>query len=74
MKKNRENMVITTVHFPRTWIEALDALVEAGFYANRAEAIRAAVRDLLVSESKILEKKAAITGYDRMWRLDYGHE
>jgi len=34
----------TTVRLPESLIDAVDEKVEAGHYANRSEAIRAAVR------------------------------
>ena len=40
-------MKLTTLYLPETYFEALDNLVKSGMYPNRAEAIRAAVRDLL---------------------------
>ena len=41
---------IVTVLLPENFIEDLDTLVEAGFYKSRAEAIRFAVRDLLLEK------------------------
>lgn len=43
-------MKLITVHLPETYIRDLDELVDDNFYPNRAEAIRVAVRDLLVDE------------------------
>jgi len=43
-------MRMITLHLPKPYIEDLDKLVNENFYPNRAEAIRAAVRDLLVEE------------------------
>lgn len=39
-----------TVYLPDVYIEALDQLVRRRLYANRAEAIRMAIRDLIVNE------------------------
>jgi Arc/MetJ-type ribon-helix-helix transcriptional regulator len=44
------NMQLITLYLPKPHIKALDKLVERKYYPNRAEAIRAAVRDLLNSE------------------------
>ena len=44
-------MRMITLHLPEPYIQALDSLVDEGYYPNRAEAIRAAVRDLLAVEA-----------------------
>jgi len=44
-------MKLITLNLPERWIQELDELVRRKRYANRAEAIRAAVRDLLSNES-----------------------
>ena len=44
------NVRIVTVKLPVSIIEALDELVRTGKYANRSDAIRAAVRDLIEKE------------------------
>jgi len=41
---------IVTVHLPEPYVEALDELVRAKMYQNRAEAIRMAVRELIFRE------------------------
>lgn len=43
--------------YPTRLIEQLDAIVAAGKYPNRAEAIRFAVRDLVKSESEEKTRK-----------------
>lgn len=43
-------MKLITLHLPEPYLEALDRLVNEKLYPNRAEAIRAAVRDLIESE------------------------
>ena len=43
-------MKVITTHIPDKYVEAVDQLVREGLYPNRAEAIRAAVRDLLRRE------------------------
>ena len=48
-------MKLITIHLPEVYIKDLDELVEDNFYPNRAEAIRVAVRDMLVAE--LWEKK-----------------
>ena len=43
-------MKLITLHLPEPYINALDRLVNEKYYPNRAEAIRVAIRDLLVVE------------------------
>ena len=43
-------MKLITCKLPAAYIEALDELVRQGRYANRSEAIRMAIRDMLKSE------------------------
>jgi Arc/MetJ-type ribon-helix-helix transcriptional regulator len=43
-------MKVVTVHLPVAYVEAIDELVKKGYYPNRAEAIRMAVRDLIRRE------------------------
>jgi len=40
-------MKLITLYLPTKYIESLDQLVAEGFYPNRSEAIRLAVRDLI---------------------------
>jgi Arc/MetJ-type ribon-helix-helix transcriptional regulator len=47
-------MKIVTVHLPEAYVEAIDELVRRGVYANRAEAIRMALRDLIRREGRWL--------------------
>lgn len=49
-----------TLHLPEVYIKDLDELVEDDFYPNRAEAIRIAVRDMLISE--LWERKRLNSG------------
>ncbi len=43
-------MKIVTVKMPEDYINALDELVRRGLFTSRSEAIRIAVRDLLMRE------------------------
>ncbi|MBS7633460.1 ribbon-helix-helix protein, CopG family [Candidatus Bathyarchaeota archaeon] len=43
-------MKLITLYVPETYLKALDKLVVERFYPNRAEAIRVAIRDLIVEE------------------------
>lgn len=51
---------LITIHLPELYIKDLDELVGENYYPNRAEAIRLAVRDLLVAE--LWEKKRRSVG------------
>lgn len=53
-------MRLITLHLPESYIKDLDGLVDERFYPNRAEAIRIAVRDMLVNE--VWEKKRSSEG------------
>lgn len=53
-------MKLITIHLPESYIKDLDELVEENFYPNRAEAIRVAVRDMLVAE--LWERKRRYIG------------
>jgi Arc/MetJ-type ribon-helix-helix transcriptional regulator len=46
----RGDLKVLSVHLPDTYIEGLAELVNLKFYANRSEAIRVAIRDLLRRE------------------------
>ncbi len=43
-------MRLTTVHLPRQLLNDLDELVRQEKFANRSEAIRVAIRDLILKE------------------------
>jgi len=43
-------MRLITLYLPEPYIRGLDRLVEKKMYGSRAEAIRSAVRDLLIVE------------------------
>ena len=40
-------MKLISIYLPEPYIEALDKLVHERYYPNRAEAIRAAIRDFI---------------------------
>lgn len=44
-------MKLVNIRLPEPYIEALDRLVDARYYPNRSEAVRAAVRDLIKTET-----------------------
>jgi Ribbon-helix-helix protein, copG family. len=49
---NAKKMVALSVHLPEAYVDAIDVLVAEGFYMNRSEVIRSAVRDLIMREMK----------------------
>lgn len=48
-------MSLITVHIPEKFLKEIEKLVEEGYYPNRSEVIRIAIRDFLRQE--ILHKK-----------------
>jgi len=48
-------MRLVTVKMPEAYVEAIDELVKKGRFANRSEAIRVAIRELLRRELWIKE-------------------
>jgi len=53
-------MVVFTVHMPPEYLEALQQLVDAGFYYSISDAIRTAVRDLIVKECPLIWKRRPV--------------
>jgi len=45
-------MKLITLYLPETYIDSLDSLAARNVYANRAEAIRIAIRDLLIAHKE----------------------
>ncbi len=54
MQLQPSNMKLITLHIPQKFIEALDELVAKGWYPNRSEAIRVAIRDFLREMKKFM--------------------
>jgi len=48
--KAKEKMILISVHVPKQMLEELDELVKKGVFPSRSEAIRIAIRDLLLRE------------------------
>lgn len=48
--KSEEKMVLISVHVPKQMLEDLDELVRSGVFPSRSEAIRVAIRDLIIRE------------------------
>jgi len=55
--KAKEKMVLISVHIPKQMLEELDELVKRGTFPSRSEAIRVAIRDLLLRETARKEKR-----------------
>jgi len=45
-----KRMVLISVHIPVQMLQELDSLVKTGAYPSRSEAIRIAIRDLILRE------------------------
>ena len=54
--KASEKMVLISVHIPKQLLEELDELVKRGIYPSRSEAIRIAIRDLLLRHYEITRR------------------
>lgn len=47
MEKARERMVLISFHVPQTYVELIDEFVKLGYFPNRSEAIRTALKEFL---------------------------
>ncbi|MFP3239960.1 MAG: ribbon-helix-helix domain-containing protein [Caldivirga sp.] len=47
---SERKMVLVSLHIPVQMLEELDDLVKTGVYPSRSEAIRVAIRDLILRE------------------------
>ena len=56
MVSSMSRLVIVAVHLPKTYVDKLEELVRRRLYVNRSEAIRMAVRNLILSEYRRLEE------------------
>jgi len=50
--KSEEKMILISLHLPRRMLEEIDELVRRGVFPSRSEAIRVAIRDLLLTEQQ----------------------
>ncbi len=48
--KSEEKMALVSLHIQRQMLEELDKVVKTGAFPSRSEAIRVAIRDLLLRE------------------------
>jgi len=47
---SKRKMVLVSLHIPVQMLQELDSLVKTGVYPSRSEAIRVAIRDLILRE------------------------
>jgi len=47
---SKRKMVLVSLHIPVQMLQELDSLVKTGAYPSRSEAIRVAIRDLILRE------------------------
>jgi Arc/MetJ-type ribon-helix-helix transcriptional regulator len=55
--KAKEKMVLISVHLPKQMLDGLDEMVNQGRFPSRSEAIRVAVRDLILRESGLKQRE-----------------
>jgi Predicted transcriptional regulators containing the CopG/Arc/MetJ DNA-binding domain and a metal-binding domain len=55
--KAKEKMVLISVHLPKQMLDVLDEMVSQGRFPSRSEAIRVAVRDLILRESGLKQRE-----------------
>jgi len=55
--KAKEKMVLISVHLPKQMLDGLDEMVSQGRFPSRSEAIRVAVRDLILRESGLKQRE-----------------
>ncbi len=58
--KGKEKMVLISVHIPKQMLDELDRLVQEGRFPNRSEAIRVAIRDLLLKERSSRSREGSV--------------
>lgn len=49
-------MIVCPVHLPTMYLEAIEKMVDNGFYPCRSEVIRVAIRDMLKRDLQICDK------------------
>lgn len=49
-------MKMITLFVPEKYLEAIENLISSNHFPNRSEAIRSAIRDLIIKEYKLDEK------------------
>ena len=54
---SKDKMILISVHLPKQMLQELDELVKQGRFPSRSEAIRIAVRDLILRESGLKQRE-----------------
>ena len=54
---SKDKMILISVHLPKEMLQELDELVRQGRFPSRSEAIRVAVRDLILRESGLKQRE-----------------
>jgi len=49
-----KRLTVVSVHIPRIYLKLIDELVEIGLYPSRSEAIRTAVRELILKDREMI--------------------
>ena len=64
-------MILIGVHSPEAYLKAMENMVVAERFPNRAEAIRTAVRDFIKEEFYRAEKELDVVAYGDMNTIRY---
>jgi len=54
---SEDKMILISVHLPKQMLQELDELVRQGKFPSRSEAIRVAVRDLILKENELKQRE-----------------
>jgi len=54
---SKDKMILISMHLPKEMLQELDELVKQGRFPSRSEAIRIAVRDLIIKESGLKQRE-----------------
>ena len=68
MQDTSEDMEKITIRLPRRYLDIIDFLVENDYFSSRTEAIRTAVRDLVMSAGKIMDSLKTLESIERTMR------
>lgn len=64
-------MILISVHIPKAYLSAIENMVGAERFPNRAEAIRTAVRDFIKEEFYRAEQTLDVVAYGDMNTIRY---
>jgi len=51
-----KKLTVISIHIPKIYLKIIDDLVELGLYPSRAEAIRVAIRDMILRDKDLIFK------------------